>query len=157
MTRRHTTQTKLVPDTWSHLPQEVRDLTAPIETEAQYQEAVRLFGAVWDQVGETPDHPLGSFFVLLQGHITACEDHTAPISPAPPERMLAFLMDQRDMTQTKLAEVLAISQANVSRLLNGKSRFTVETVRVLAEYFHVAPAVFVNPWPLDAPHGEAAF
>lgn len=35
------TQTELVLDTWSHLPQEVRDLTIPIVTEAQYQEALR--------------------------------------------------------------------------------------------------------------------
>ena len=52
-------------DTWSRLPQEVRDITAPIETEAQYQHALRLFEAVWDQVNEMPDHPLGSLFVLL--------------------------------------------------------------------------------------------
>ena len=137
------TQTELVLDAWSHLPQEVRDLTAPIETEAQYQEALRLFEAVWDQVGETPDHPLGSLFVLLQGRITAYEGQVSPVPAASPERVLAFLMEQRDMTQTQLAGVLGINQANVSRLLNGKSQFTVETVRVLADYFHVSPEVFM--------------
>ena len=35
-----TNRTQLVLDAWSHLPQEVRDLTAPIETEAQYQEGL---------------------------------------------------------------------------------------------------------------------
>ena len=68
-----TNRTQLVLDAWSHLPQEVRDTTAPIETEAQYQEALRLLEAVWDQVGEMPDHPLGSLFVLLQGCITVYE------------------------------------------------------------------------------------
>ena len=52
-------------------------------------------------------------------------------------------MEQRDMTQVQLAGVLGINQANVSRLLNGKSQFTVETVRVLADYFHVSPEVFM--------------
>ena len=122
-------------DTWRHLLQEVRDLTAPIETEAQYQEALRLFEAVWDQVGEMPDHPLGSLFVLLQGRIMSYESRFSPVPAAPPERMLAFLMEQRDMTQTQLAEVLGINQANVSRLLNGKSQFTVETVRALSACF----------------------
>ena len=123
-----TNRTQLVLDTWSHLPQEVRDVTAPIETEAQYREALRLFEVVWDQVGETPDHPLGSLFVLLQGCITVYEGRTYPVPAAPPERVLAFLMEQRDMTQMQLAEVLGINQANVSRLLNGKSQFTVEAV-----------------------------
>ncbi|MGY2897341.1 helix-turn-helix domain-containing protein [Deinococcus sp. UYEF24] len=137
------TQTELVLDTWSHLPQEVRDLTTPIETETQYQDALRLFEAVWDQVGETPDHPLGSLFVLLQSRITVYESRVFPVPAAPPERVLAFLMEQRDMTQTQLAEVLGINQANVSRLLNGKSQFTLETVRVLAGHFHVNPEVFL--------------
>ena len=138
-----TNRTQLVLDTWSHLPKEVRDITAPIETEAQYQEALRLFEVVWDQVGETPDHPLGSLFVLLQGRITVYDGWIYPVPAASPERVLAFLMEQRDMTQTHLAGVLGINQANVSRLLNGKSQFTVETVRVLADYFHVSPEVFM--------------
>jgi hypothetical protein len=45
------TQIERVLEAWLHFPQEVRDLTVPIETEAQYQEALELFGAVWDQVG----------------------------------------------------------------------------------------------------------
>ncbi len=137
------TQTELVLDAWSHLPQEVRDITAPIETETQYQDALRLFEAVWDQVGEVPDHPLGSLFVLLRDRITAYEGQAYPVPAAPPERVLAFLMEQRDMTQTQLAAVLGINQANVSRLLNGKSQFTVETVRVLSACFHVSPEVFL--------------
>ena len=60
-----TNRIQLVLDTWSHLSQEVRDITAFIETEAQYQHALRLLEAVWDQVNETPDHLLGSLFVLL--------------------------------------------------------------------------------------------
>ena len=48
------------------------------------------------------------------------------------------------MTQMQLAEVLGINQANVSRLLNGKSQFTVEAVTILAEYFHVNSGVFLT-------------
>ena len=47
------------------------------------------------------------------------------------------------MTQTQLAGVLGINQANVSRPLNGKSQFTVEAVRILAEYFYVNSGVFL--------------
>ena len=48
------------------------------------------------------------------------------------------------MTQVQLAEALGINQADVSQLLDGKSQFTVETVRVLAGYFHVDPGVFLT-------------
>ena len=53
-------------------------------------------------------------------------------------------MEQRDITQSQLAAVLGINQANVSRLQNGESQFTVETVRMLAAYFHVSPEVFLT-------------
>lgn len=137
------TQTKLVLDTWSHLPQEVRDLTAPIETEAQYQEAVRLFGAVWDQVGEQVDHPLGSLFMLLRDRIMAYETREFPVPPVSPERVLAFLMEQRDMRQAQVAELLGITQSNVSRLLTGQAKFSLETIQKLAEHFRVSPTVFL--------------
>ena len=94
-----------------------------------------------------PDHPLGSLFVLLQGRITAYEGRVSPVPAASPERVLVFLMEQRDMTQTHLASVLGINQANVSRLLNSKSQFTVETVQVLAGYFHVNTGMFLISTP----------
>ena len=137
------TQTELVLDTWSHLPQEVRDLTVPNATDVQYQDALRLFEAVWDQVGETSDHPLGSLFVLLRGRIIAYEGRVSPVAAVPPERVLAFLMEQYDTTHLQLAEALRINQANVSQLLNGRSQFTVEIVRALADYFRVSPQVFL--------------
>ena len=91
-----------------------------------------------------PDHPLGSLFGLLRDRITVYEGRVSPVPAASPERVLAFLMEQRDMTPTHLAGVLGINQVNVSRLLNGKSQFTVETVQVLAGYFHVNTGVFLT-------------
>ncbi|WP_407541035.1 hypothetical protein Q0M94_06470 [Deinococcus radiomollis] len=99
----------LILDSWRHLPQEVRDLTAPIETEAQYQDALQLFEAVWDQIGETPDHLLGSLFVLLRDRITVYEARAFPVPLAPPERVLAFLMERCDMRQAQVAELLEIN------------------------------------------------
>ena len=58
-------QSEMVLEAWPRLPQAVRDVTAPIESEEQYQKALQLLEVVWDQVGEQADHPLGSLFVLL--------------------------------------------------------------------------------------------
>ena len=102
-----------------------------------------MFEAVWDQVGETPDHPLGSLFVLLRDRITVYEARAFSVPLVPPERVLAFLMEQRDMRQTQVAELLGITQSNVSRLLHGQAKFSVETVQKLAEHFRVSPMVFL--------------
>ncbi len=131
-------------DTWAKLPPEVRDLTAPIETEPQYHQTLELFEEVWNQVGEDAGHPLGSLFVLLRDHLTAYEERVHPVPAAPAHRVLAFLMDEQDLRQTQLAEVLGITQGNVSRLISGQTPFSVETVRCLAAYCKVSPQVFLS-------------
>ncbi|QLG13252.1 helix-turn-helix domain-containing protein (plasmid) [Deinococcus sp. D7000] len=129
---------------WANLPPEVRALAAPIHTEEQYDEALATFEAVWNEMGGQADHPLGSLFELLRDRIMAYEERTFPTPPSPPHRLLAFLMDQRAMTQTELAGVLGITQGNVSRLLGGKTALSLEAVRKLAAHFHVRPEVFLG-------------
>ncbi|WP_216322504.1 helix-turn-helix domain-containing protein [Deinococcus aestuarii] len=138
------TDARTVLHAWANLPPEVRDLAAPIRTEEQYKDALATFEAVWNEVGGQEGHPLGSLFELLRDRITAYEEREYPVRPAPPHRVLAFLMEQRDMTQTELAEVLGITQGNVSRLLSGKTALSVEAVRRLAAHFHVSPEVFLG-------------
>ena len=81
--------------------------------------------------------------MLLRDRIMAYEAREFPVPPAPPERVLAFLMEQRDMRQVQLAELLGITQGNVSRLLTGRAKFSLETIRKLAEHFRVSPTVFL--------------
>lgn len=47
------------------------------------------------------------------------------------------------MRQARVAELLEINQSNVSRLLAGQVKFSVETVQKLAEHFRVSPLVFL--------------
>ena len=81
--------------------------------------------------------------MLLRDRITVYEARAFPVPLAPPERALAFLMEQHDMRQAQIAELLGITQSNVSRLLTGQVKFSVETVQKLAEHFRVSPMVFL--------------
>ncbi len=137
------TDPRTVLSTWANLPSEVRALAALIQTEAQYQDALATFEAVWNEVGESADHPLGSLFELLRDRIAAYEEQVYPVPPAPPHRVLAFLMEQRGMNQVELAEVLGVTQGSVSRLLNGKTALSLKAVRTLVAHFHVGPEIFL--------------
>lgn len=95
-------------------------------------------------MGGQADHPLGSLFELLRDRLMAYEERAFPTPPSPPHRLLAFLMEQREMTQTELAGVLGITQGNVSRLLSGKTALSLEAVRKLAAHFRVSPEVFLD-------------
>ncbi|CAM3953920.1 helix-turn-helix domain-containing protein [Deinococcus frigens] len=138
------TNASTVLSAWANLPPEVRVLAAPIQTEQQYDEALAAFEAVWNEVGGQADHPLGSLFELLRDRLMAYEERSFPVPPSPPHRLLAFLMEERSMTQTELAGVLGITQGNVSRLLSGKTALSLEAVRKLAAHFHVRPDVFLE-------------
>ena len=129
---------------WANLPPEVRALAAPIHTEAQYDEALATFEAVWNEVAGQADHPLDSLFELLRDRLSVYEERTFPVPPAPPHRLLAFLMEQRAMTQTELAGVMGITQGNVSPLLSGQTALSLEAVRKLAAHFHVRTDVFLT-------------
>jgi len=94
-------------DTWAKLPSKVRDLTAPIETEAQYHQVLERFEEVWNQVGKDADHPLGSLFVLLRDRLVVYEARVYPVDTAPPHRVLAFLMAQHHLRQAQLAATVA--------------------------------------------------
>lgn len=134
---------QLMLDVWSHLSQEICDLTSPILTETRYQDALRLFEAVGDQVGETPGHPLGSLFLLLRDRIIAYEVRPLLADSRSPERLLAWLMAQHDVTTEELAVILDSDQSGVRMLLSGETPMTVTTVRALARHFHVSAEVFL--------------
>ena len=88
--------------------------------------------------------PWAAWFELLRDRLVAYEERTLPVPVAPPHRLLAFLMEQRGMTQIQLADVLGITQGNVSRLLSGKTALSLEAVQKLAAHFHVSPVVFLS-------------
>ncbi|CAM4213205.1 helix-turn-helix domain-containing protein [Deinococcus marmoris] len=136
------TDARTILSAWANLPPEVRALATPIHTEPQYNEVLITFEAVWDEVGRQTDHPLGSLVELLRERLGAYEDRF-PTPHSPPHRLLAFLMQERAMTQTELAGVLGITQGNASRLLSGKAALSLKAVRKLAAHFHILPDVFL--------------
>jgi len=128
---------------WEQLDKVAHDYLVPITSQARYRAALALLEAVWEKVGEDPHSPYGSLFILLTERIGAYENQMAPIPEAAPHQVLAFLMAQRGLTQTKVANATGIHQSNLSQILRGKRKLTLEQVRIFAEYFKVERSVFV--------------
>lgn len=128
---------------WANLPPEVRALATAIDTEQQYDKTVATYEAVLNEGEKQTTHPLNSLAGLLRERLEAYEDLVFLLPPAPPHRLLAFLRQERAMTQTELARVLGISQVNASRLLSGKTALSLKAVRTLAAQFHILPEVFL--------------
>jgi HTH-type transcriptional regulator/antitoxin HigA len=69
-------------------------------------------------------------------------DHHAP-SPLPPNRLLAHMLAERNMSQADLVRATGLAKATVSDLVGGKRPFTVEQMRVVAEVFGLPGSLFM--------------
>lgn len=127
---------------WEQLDKVAHDYLVPIQTESQYKAAMELLEVVWERVGENPQSPYGSLFTLLTERINAYENQTSPIPDAPAHQVLAFLMEQKGSSQSALADATGIYQSNLSQILRGKRKLTLEQIRTLADFFKVERSMF---------------
>ena len=55
--------------------------------------------------------------------------------------MLQFFLDEHELVASALPELG--SEQTVQEIIHGKRELTVPQIRVLAERFHISPAVFI--------------
>ena len=133
---------KEVLELWEQLDRVAHGYLSPIKTDAQYRAALAFLEQLWDKVGEDVASPYGSLFRIITENIRVYEERFA-IPDAPPERMLAYLMELKGLTQKEVEEATGIYQSNLSQILAGKRRLTTDQVKTLAEYFKVSPEVLL--------------
>jgi antitoxin component HigA of HigAB toxin-antitoxin module len=106
-----------------------------------YSEAVRI---LMREAGSLDGHnrtAVSQYLSAVIPFIEQYEKREFPIGPATPEEVLAFLMEQRDLSQYDLAKQLG-GQSVVSQILRGKRRLTREHIERLSKRFKVTPATF---------------
>ena len=129
-------------------------LGTPIANEQQYEEALAAASELMDGLAASDESStMAGLVELLAERIQAYEarEHPWPAS-ATPAQVLRFLMDERGMKQSDLADIG--SQGVVSEILNGKRDLNVRQIGRLAEIFHVSPATFfaADPREVAAAH-----
>ena len=68
-------------------------------------------------------------------------DDAVELPALPPNKVLAFLMEQSELKPADLLPVFG-SRSVISDVLSGKRELSKNHIRKLAEYFHLSPAVF---------------
>ncbi|WP_420595149.1 helix-turn-helix domain-containing protein [Deinococcus sp.] len=129
---------------WADLDSVAHDLLAPIADEPQLTNVLRAIDELMLEIGEDQVSPLLSLLNLLVDRVEAFESQRYATSAASPERVLAFLLEQHDLTQQQLEAATGIHQSNISKLLKGTRRFSVGQASKLGAYFGVNPAVFLT-------------
>jgi HTH-type transcriptional regulator / antitoxin HigA len=122
---------------WKRMSPEAARFLLPIRTKKDYNYALGLLEETFG------DETLESFVHVLSERIEVYEQEHFPIPDASAGEVLAFLMEQKQLTQQEVARDTGIHQSVLSRLIKGEREPTLEHVRILAKFFEVDKSVFV--------------
>ena len=114
----------------------------PITNAKDYELRVGVMDELLDRIGANESHRLMPLLDIITRQIEAYEAQHHALPDAPPAVVLAYLMEEKGIKQTDLAEELG-GQSIVSAVLNGKRELNIRQVRALALRFKVSPAVFL--------------
>jgi HTH-type transcriptional regulator/antitoxin HigA len=128
---------------WEKLDDVAHEYLTPIKNERQYKAALNFLEELWEKVGENATSPYASLFQIVRDHIVDYESKNYPIPDAPPHRVLAYLLEQKNLSQQEVASSVGMYQSNLSQVLKGERKLTTEQVKNLANYFEIEPAVLL--------------
>jgi HTH-type transcriptional regulator / antitoxin HigA len=119
------------------------DVTLPvaIRTEEEYHRLLGAAAAFMDKPEDALSEEEGRLLELLGILIDEYENRVHPIPKADPHKMLAFLLEEKNMKPSDLWTVLPKSR--VSEILNGKRSISKAQAKQLAALLRVPVELFV--------------
>jgi len=111
-----------------------------IRDENEYDQSVALLNELIDEIGSSEEHIFSELMDMLGIRIHEYEEIHYPMPEASGADALRYLMDEHDLKQVDLHEVG--SQGVVSEILNGHRELNTRQIKLLADRFHVSPAIF---------------
>ncbi|MBI4768390.1 MAG: helix-turn-helix domain-containing protein [Deltaproteobacteria bacterium] len=112
-----------------------------MDNEKDYNKLVSLLDNLIDEVGDNENHPLSSLMETIGSLIETYESQYIKEIAGNPIVALNALMEEHGLKQSDLSEIG--SQGVVSEILSGKRQLNVRQIKMLANRFHVSPAVFI--------------
>ena len=119
------------------------DETLPvvIRTAAEYHRLLATAGALMEKPEDEISEEEGRLLELLSILIEEYENRAHPLPKAEPHKMLAYLLEEKDMKPSDLWAVLPKSR--VSEILSGKRSISKAQARHLAEILRVPVYLFL--------------
>lgn len=108
------------------------------ETELDAAQAV-----VDDLLTQDLDRGGHAYLEALSDLIIQYERRHHAIAPLPPQKLLAQMLEDRNMSQAELVRATGIPKASVSDLVTGKRPFTVAQMHAIGRVFGLPGSVFM--------------
>lgn len=112
----------------------------PIRSERELDRATTVIDELISRPKLDPDEE--DYLDVLSDLTEKYEEENHPIPPASDAEMLAFLIEQKGVTQAEVSRATGIALSTVCEILAGKRTVPRFKIGKLAAYFHVSPAVF---------------
>ena len=119
-----------------------KTLPVVIETEREYERMLAAVEALMDKDDDEVTEEEGRLVQLLAVLIEEYEDRHYPILKSPPDKMLRYLLDGKDMKPSDLWPVIG-SKSRVSEILSGKRSISKEQAKKLAAFFRAPLELFI--------------
>jgi HTH-type transcriptional regulator/antitoxin HigA len=117
----------------------------PIRSEEENEAALAVLQSLGDRQRERPLQPEEHDYIAVLGKlIEEYENSRYPRGPVAGAAMLAHLIEAKSITTAQLATDTGLAESTISQLLSGKRKLNRQVVSILARYFHVEPALFVD-------------
>ena len=116
-------------------------LAVVIRTEAEYRRLLTATAAILERPEDEISEEEGRLLELLSILIEEYENRAHPLPRTEPHKMLAYLLEEKNMKPSDLWTVLPKSL--VSEILNGKRSISKAQARQLAELLRVPIDLFV--------------
>lgn len=114
---------------------------SPIRSGEDLDAKIKLTDQLLDLIGEAEEHALNCLLNLVSNQIEEYENKHILVPDVSGADALKFLMEQRDLKQTDLADI--IPQSNLSAVLNGKRELTLKQISKLMKFFNLPADVFI--------------
>jgi HTH-type transcriptional regulator / antitoxin HigA len=112
----------------------------PIRTNSELSSAIRRLCRLHDQ--QRPDEAEEDYCEALGELIDRYQKSRREKPEITDAEMLRFLLESRDLTQTKFAVAIGIAETTISEVLASKRHFTHDQIGKVADYLQVLPTVF---------------
>lgn len=112
----------------------------PIRSERELDRAIAIIDSLLDRDDLDPDEK--DYLDVLGDLTERYEEEKHPIRPVCDAEMLAFLIEQKQVSQSAVARATDIAISTISEVLSGKRILRREQIARLARFFRVDPGVF---------------
>lgn len=118
-------------------------LPRPIETEAEYERALKVINRLMSKPENQLPPEEDVLLELLAQLVERYEERHYPIPEATPHAVIQFLMEDRGLQHKDLMPVLG-SRGVTSEVINGKRKPSKTQIKALAEFFKLPPELFIS-------------